>query len=46
MAVLRVDVLRCDVRAVPYYWISAEDAYVLTLIGLTDWDFLGWLLFI
>lgn len=31
---------------IAYYWISAQDAYVLTLIGLTEWDFLGWLLFV
>lgn len=26
---------------VAHYWINAQDAYVLTLIGLTEWDFLG-----
>lgn len=25
---------------VALYWISAQDAYVLILIGLTEWDFL------
>lgn len=31
---------------IAHYWISAQDAYVLTLIGLTEWDFRSWLLFI